>query len=162
MSYVRTWALKVLARAVRNNLTRAGFEYEVDDASQDPMRRAVRNNLTRAGFEYEVDDASQDPMKKAHWIQAHPQYVLREVWSNRNEWLDKTNKDPPTTNNNSGDSDDHGGEDDGQGGEDDDDDDKTSDSEDDSERARPRNAPSKRPRSSTAHNCYLLQIILYL
>ncbi|KAK6966989.1 hypothetical protein R3P38DRAFT_3245029 [Favolaschia claudopus] len=129
-----------LKKEVNINVIRAHMGIEGAGSKQVWLncRRAVRNNLTRAGFEYEVDDASQDPMKKAHCIQAieherplfkrfkaswGAQYVLREVWSNRNEWLDKTNKDPPTTNNNSGDSNDHGGEDDGQGGEDDDDDD---------------------------------------
>ncbi|KAJ6589206.1 hypothetical protein B0H19DRAFT_1103288 [Mycena capillaripes] len=73
-------------------------------------QKSVRNNLTRAGFDYDVDFASQEKLKVAHCIQAiehecplfkrfkaswGAEYVLREVWSNRNEWLDKTNSQPP-------------------------------------------------------------------
>ncbi|KAK7025881.1 hypothetical protein R3P38DRAFT_3193512 [Favolaschia claudopus] len=68
-------------------------------------RQAVRNNLPRAGFDYDVDFASQEKLKieherplfkrfKASW---GAEYVLREVWSNRNEWFDKTNNNPPKT-----------------------------------------------------------------
>ncbi|KAJ7870398.1 hypothetical protein B0H13DRAFT_2350421 [Mycena leptocephala] len=74
-------------------------------------RKSVRNNLTRAGFDYDLDFASQEKLKVAHCLQAiehecplfkrfkaswGAEYVLREVWSNRNEWLDKTSKEPNT------------------------------------------------------------------
>ncbi|KAJ7840084.1 hypothetical protein B0H14DRAFT_3140574 [Mycena olivaceomarginata] len=73
-------------------------------------RKSVRNNLTRAGFDHDVDFASQEKLKVANCLAAiehecplfkrfkgswGAEYVLREVWSNRNEWADKTNAQLP-------------------------------------------------------------------
>ncbi|KAJ7355251.1 hypothetical protein DFH08DRAFT_954751 [Mycena albidolilacea] len=71
-------------------------------------QRSVWTNLTRAGFDHDVDLASQEKLKVANSLAAHEcplfkrfkgswgaEYVLREVLSNRNEWADKTNAQLP-------------------------------------------------------------------
>jgi hypothetical protein len=71
-------------------------------------QKSVWKNLTRTGFDHNVDLASQEKLKVANCLTVittclflrfkgswGAEYVLREVWSNQNEWADKTNAQLP-------------------------------------------------------------------
>ncbi|KAJ7190685.1 hypothetical protein GGX14DRAFT_407763 [Mycena pura] len=76
-----------IVESVRNNLT---FDFDVDYASQEKLK--VTNCLQV--IEYE---AALFKRFKGSW---GAEYILREVWSNHNEWLDKTKQDLPVDNSN--------------------------------------------------------------